>query len=400
MKTGEYTFATFNFTVTHAEAGSQARTGRLQTPHGIIETPVFMPVGTQGTVKGLTEEEVRQAGTQIILGNTYHLYLRPGLDVLQQAGGLHRFANWPHPILTDSGGYQVFSLAKLRKIHEDGVRFQSHIDGSTHEFTPENVMEKQFHIGADIIMAFDECPPYPSPEPYVAKSNELTVAWAWRCKKAWKAARPRYGYPQALFGIVQGGTYRHLREQSAHRLVELDLPGNAIGGLAVGEPVEQLYEMTGLVCEILPPDRPRYLMGVGKPENLIEAVALGVDMFDCVIPTRNGRKGQAFTRRGTLNLRNAGHREAFAPIEEGCDCPVCVRYTRAYLRHLFQAGELLGMRLVSLHNIHFFNTLMVEMRTAIAEDRFAAWRKSFLCDYLFTPDREEGTENPMRHVKK
>lgn len=340
-----------------------------------------MPIGTQGTVKGLTPEEISNVGVRMILGNTYHLYLRPGLEILKQAGGLHKFANWPFAMLTDSGGYQVFSLAALRKIHAEGVRFQSHIDGSYHEFTPENVIEKQRAIGADVMMVLDECPPYPSSETYCAESNQLTAAWAKRCKNAWTSQPPLYGYDQALFAIVQGGVYPHLRQLSARQLIELDFPGYAIGGLAVGEPADLLYEMTGVTTELLPVEKPRYLMGVGKPENLVEAVRLGVDMFDCVIPTRNGRKGQAFTRTGTLNLRNAKFKELFEPIEQDCQCYTCQNYSCAYIRHLFQAGELLGMRLVSLHNIYFFHTFMADMRKAILSDNFEGWRKVFYADY-------------------
>ncbi|MFQ5628864.1 MAG: tRNA guanosine(34) transglycosylase Tgt, partial [bacterium] len=349
-----------------------------------IETPVFMPIGTQGTVKSLTPDEIAATGNRLILGNTYHLYLRPGLEILQQAGGLHKFANWPYVILTDSGGYQVFSLSGLRKIHPDGVRFQSHIDGSSHEFTPENVIEKQRVIGADIMMVLDECPPYPSTEIYCAESNKLTIAWAQRCKAAWEKQEPLYGYEQALFGIVQGGIYPHLRELSARQLIDVDFPGYAIGGLAVGEPVSLLYEMAGIVNKILPAEKPRYLMGVGKPDNLVESVRLGVDMFDCVIPTRNGRKGQAFTWQGTVNLRNTKFKNYFEPIEYDCPCYTCTNFTCAYLRHLFQAGELLGMRLVSLHNIHFFYTFMRQMRDAILDDRFEEWRGRFYRNYRAT----------------
>ena len=371
----------FQFELEHADAGSRARAGVMKTAHGEIRTPVFMPVGTQGTVKALSPQEVEQVGSQIILGNTYHLYLRPGLDILRKAGGLHRFAAWPQPILTDSGGYQVFSLAQLRKIHADGVRFQSHLDGSYHEFTPENVMEMQRIIGADIIMAFDECAPYPATEDYVAQSNRITVEWARRCKEAWQKQGPEYGYGQALFGIVQGGVYPHLRKLSTEQITELDLPGYAIGGLSVGEPKDLMAEMTAIVTELLPPDRPRYLMGVGKPEDIVEAVALGVDMFDCVIPTRNGRKGQAFTAKGPLTLKNASFKEDFAPIEEACDCPTCGHFSRAYLRHLFAAHEILGMRAVSLHNIHFYHRLMRQMRNAIFANRFPAWRQAFYAEY-------------------
>ncbi len=367
----------FSFELLHTDAHSAARSGRIRTAHGEIETPVFMPVGTQGTVKSLSPDELRETGSQIILGNTYHLYLRPGTELLRQAGGLHRFANWPGPILTDSGGYQVFSLAGLRKIHEDGVRFQSHIDGSYHDFTPEKVMEMQRLIGADIIMAFDECPPHTAPEEYVARSDEITQKWTRRCKQAWLEKEPEYGYGQALFGIVQGGLFPHLRRLSARRLIELDLPGYAIGGLSVGEPTPAMYEMTGVVTELLPADKPRYLMGVGKPENMVEAVSLGVDMFDCVIPTRNGRRGQAFVWSGTINLRNAQYRDDFSPIDPECSCYACANFSRAYLRHLLQAGELFALRLVSLHNIAFFHQLMQSMRTAIREDRFLEWKKQF-----------------------
>ncbi len=340
-----------------------------------------MPVGTQGTVKGLTPDELRGAGSQIILGNTYHLYLRPGLEILKQAGGLHKFADWPFPILTDSGGFQVFSLAGLRKIHENGVRFQSHIDGSYHEFTPENVMEKQRAIGADIIMAFDECPPFGAEKKYIAESNLKTIAWAKRCLEDWREKEPFYGYEQALFGIVQGGTFSEIRRASAEALVELDFPGYALGGLAVGEPAESMYDMTELTTEILPEDKPRYLMGVGKPENLVEAVHRGVDMFDCVIPTRNGRKGQAFFSDGVINLRNAKFKDDFSPIDQACECYCCRRFTRAYLRHLFQAQEMLGLKMVSLHNIYFFNNLMTKMREAIEKDNFETWRSAFYRDY-------------------
>lgn len=371
----------WSFAVTATDPQGAARAGRVQTAHGDIETPVFMPVGTQGTVKSLTPDELVAAGSQIILGNTYHLYLRPGLLVLQAAGGLHRFANWTKPILTDSGGFQVYSLAKLRRIDSEGVTFQSHIDGSYHLFTPENVMEKQRAIGSDIMMVLDECPPYGASESYIAESNEITVAWAERCKSNWLEQPPLYGYRQTLFAIVQGGVYPHLRKRSATQLVDLDFPGYAIGGLAVGEPVTAMYDMTALVNDILPQAKPRYLMGVGKPENLVEAVSLGVDMFDCVIPTRNGRKAQAFTWDGTLNLRNARFREQMEPIDPDCACYTCSRFTRAYLRHLFNAQELLGMRLVSLHNLHFYHALMQGMRQALAERRFSNWRQQFFARY-------------------
>lgn len=371
----------FNFQLKHTDQNSKARRGKISTAHGDIETPVFMPVGTQASVKSLSPHELVDAGSQIILGNTYHLYLRPGTELLRQAGGLHKFANWDKPMLTDSGGYQVFSLAGLRKIHEDGVRFQSHIDGSYHDFTPENVMEMQRLIGADILMAFDECPPHDADENYVARSNAVTVEWARRCKVAWLENEPEYGYSQALFGIVQGGTFEKLRRQSAEQLVELELPGYSIGGLSVGEPAPAMYAMTEVATEVLPIDKPRYLMGVGKPENIVEAVNLGVDMFDCVMPTRNGRKGQAFTWQGTLNLKNAQFKDDFHPIDEKCRCYACQHFTRAYIRHLLQANELFVMRLVSLHNIQFYHNLMAGMREAIEQNRFVAWRKEFYSRY-------------------
>lgn len=371
----------FRFHLHRTDTETSARLGSIETAHGRIETPVFMPVGTQGSVKSLSPDELLRAGSQIILGNTYHLYLRPGIELLQKAGGLHRFINWPKPILTDSGGYQVFSLAQLRKIHENGVRFQSHIDGSYHEFTPEGVIEMQRLIGADIIMAFDECPPHPASEGYIAESNTMTIAWAKRCLAYWREAEPAYGYPQALFGIVQGGTFAHVRRLSAQALVDLEFPGYAIGGLSVGEPKEAMFEMTAVVTQELPADKPRYLMGVGKPEDLVEAVALGVDMFDCVLPTRNGRKGQAFTWQGPVTVKNATFKEDFAPIDERCGCDTCRNFSRAYIRHLFQAQELLGMRLVSLHNIHFYHDLMAGMREALRENRFAAWRREFSASY-------------------
>lgn len=367
-----------------------ARCGRMTTAHGEIDTPAFMPVGTQGTVKSLSPDELLEAGSQILLGNTYHLYLRPGTAVLQNAGGLHRFMGWERPILTDSGGYQVFSLTKLRRIYENGVRFQSHIDGSYHEFTPEAVMEMQRAIGADIIMAFDECAPYPATEAYIADSNAMTIAWAARCKAAWEQAPPRYGYAQTLFGIVQGGVFPHLRRQSAQQLMEIDFPGYAIGGLSVGEPKSAMYEMAAVVAEQLPAGKPRYLMGVGKPEDIVEAVNLGVDLFDCVIPTRNGRKGQAFSWQGPVNLRNATHKDDLQPIDAACACYACKRFSRAYVRHLFQAHELLGMRLVSLHNLYFYHTLMAAIRQAIAAGKFGEWRRNFQNAYQ---DRGEMGDN-------
>jgi queuine tRNA-ribosyltransferase len=371
----------FSFQVLSQDQESSARCAKITTAHGEILTPVFMPVGTQGTVKTLSPQELEETGSQIILGNTYHLYLRPGEALMQQAGGLHKFAAWRKPILTDSGGYQVFSLAALRKIHENGVKFQSHIDGSYHEFTPESVIRTQRALGSDIMMVLDECPPYPSEKSYVAQSATLTTRWAERCRRAWQDSSPLYGHDQVLFAIVQGGTFAELRRQSCEQLLALDFPGYAIGGLAVGEPKIMMFEMVALCDGLLPENKPRYLMGVGKPEDLVEAVGLGVDMFDCVIPTRNGRKGQVFTSNGPLNLTNATFREDFAPIEEACDCYACRTFTRAYLRHLFQAEEILAMRLGSLHNLRFYHRLMEQMRLAIGQGIFTPWKKEFFEKY-------------------
>ncbi len=380
----------FSFQVLSQDAASRARCSKMVTAHGEIFTPVFMPVGTQGTVKTLSREELLEIGSQIILGNTYHLYLRPGADLLTQAGGLHRFANWPRPILTDSGGYQVFSLSSLRKIHENGVRFQSHIDGSYHEFTPENVIRTQRALGSDFMMVLDECAPYPAARSYVENSIQLTTRWAERCLHAWQDSNDLYGYDQTLFAITQGGTFADLRQQSTEELLALDFPGYAIGGLAVGEPKPAMREMLELSTGVLPQHKPRYLMGVGKPEDLVHAVSLGVDMFDCVIPTRNGRKGQVFTASGTLNLTNARFKEDFAPIETECDCYACRTYTRAYLRHLFHAQEILAMRMASLHNVRFYHRLMANMRAAIAAGRFQKWQSDFFAHYQINPGKPTG----------
>jgi queuine tRNA-ribosyltransferase len=371
----------FLFHVLSQNEDTCARCGKIRTNHGEILTPVFMPVGTQGTVKTLSPQELEEVGSQIILGNTYHLYLRPGEALIQQAGGLHKFAAWQKPILTDSGGYQVFSLAELRKIHENGVKFQSHIDGSYHEFSPESVIHTQRALGSDIMMVLDECPPYPSERSYVEKSTLLTSRWAERCWQAWKISTPLYGHGQALFAIVQGSTYSDLRRQSCEQLLAIDFPGYAIGGLAVGEPKSAMFEMIALCNELLPENKPRYLMGVGKPEDLIEAVGLGVDMFDCVIPTRNGRKGQVFTAAGPMNLTNLIFREDFRPIDDDCDCYACRTFTRAYLRHLFHAEEILALRLGSLHNLRFYHRLMAQMRQAIAGGNFVQWKKAFFEKY-------------------
>lgn len=362
----------FDFTIAHRDTHSAARVGRLSTPHGPVETPVFMPVGTQGTVKTLSPQELKDADSQIILGNTYHLYLRPGSGIISEAGGLHNFIKWDRPILTDSGGYQVFSLADLNTITEEGVTFQSHWDGSYHLFTPEKVIQIQQAIGADIIMVLDECTPYPCSHEYAQRSNELTLRWARRCM-----AEHGHNDGQALFGIVQGSTYADLRERSATSLVDIGFKGYAIGGLSVGEPKSILYEMVEASVDHLPEDRPRYLMGVGKPEDLVKGVSLGVDMFDCVIPTRNGRNGTLFTHQGKLVVKNAEYARDFQPVDVDCSCYACRTFSRAYLRHLFQVGEMLGPRLATMHNIHFFLDLMKQMRKAILEDCLDSWIRDF-----------------------
>jgi queuine tRNA-ribosyltransferase len=360
-----------NFSLEHTDGA--ARAGRIRTSHGVIETPIFMPVGTQGAVKAVEPRELEELGAQIILGNTYHLYLRPGIEVLKNAGGLHRFASWNHPILTDSGGYQVFSLADLRRMSEEGVQFQSHIDGSAHTFTPENVVDIQRAIGSDIMMVLDECTPYPCEFDYAKHSQELTIRWARRARERCAATTPQYGFSQSLFAIVQGSVYRDLRIQNAQELTDLDFEGYAIGGLAVGEPAETMYEMTSLCCEILPITKPRYLMGVGTPTNIIEAIARGIDMFDCVLPTRNGRNAQVFTRSGQMNLRNAMYKDDFRPIDGECRCYTCRNFSRAYLRHLVMAKEILGLQLATIHNLTFYLRLVKEAREAIVSRQFEIW---------------------------
>jgi queuine tRNA-ribosyltransferase len=337
-----------------------------------------MPVGTQGSVKAIEQRELVEIGAQIILGNTYHLYLRPGGDLLQAAGGLHKFINWTRPILTDSGGYQVFSLNDLRDIDETGVTFKSHLDGSMHLFTPESVVQIQRQFGSDIMMVLDECAPFPSDLEYARRSNAMTVRWAERCKVATENQDPLYGHSQALFGIVQGSVYPEIRTQGAEALVRLGFDGYAIGGLAVGEPAEVMYHIVDVCERILPTDKPRYLMGVGTPDNLIEAVSRGVDMFDCVLPTRNGRNANLFTRKGDINLRNAKYKADFRPPDEECDCYTCGNFTRAYLRHLFQVKEILGLQLATIHNLSFYLWLMSEARNAILAHRFPAWKGEVL----------------------
>lgn len=366
------------FEVQHTDNASDARTGIITTDHGQIKTPIFMPVGTAGTVKGVHFSELReQVNAQIILSNTYHLYLRPGLDILRQAGGLHGFNGWERPILTDSGGFQVFSLTGIRKLTEEGCTFQSHIDGSKHIFTPENVMDTERIIGADIMMAFDECPPGKSDYQYAKKSLGMTQRWLDRCIKRFNETKPLYGYNQSLFPIVQGCTYKDLRQEAAKFVADKGADGNAIGGLAVGEPTEVMYEMIEVVNEILPKDRPRYLMGVGTPQNILEAIERGVDMFDCVMPTRNGRNALLFTYNGTMNMRNKKWENDFTPIDPaGCD--VDRVYTKAYLHHLFKAKELLAMQIGSIHNLAFYLRLVTDARQHIEQGDFVTWKKSVI----------------------
>lgn len=362
----------FEFELLHVCAQSGARRGRLHTPHGVIETPVYMPVGTQATVKTMSPHELRDLGAQIILSNTYHLHLRPGEDLISRAGGLHAFMAWDKPILTDSGGFQVFSLAALRKLKEEGVSFRSHLDGSPHFLSPETSMAIQEKLGADIVMQFDECSPWPCPPDQARRAMERTLRWLDRCIAAKR--RP----DQALFGIVQGAFYPQLRLACAQQMAQRDLPGYGIGGLSVGEPKPVMYQMLQAVCPALPPDKPRYLMGVGSPDCLVEAVALGVDMFDCVLATRVARNGTVFTRDGRLVVRGAACASDFRPLEDGCDCYACRNFSRAYIRHLLKAGEILGLRLCSIHNLRFLTRLMEEARAAIEADRYGDFRAEFI----------------------
>ena len=364
------------FDLEHKDTQTQARAGRITTEHGEIQTPIFMPVGTVGSVKAVHMQELRRdIDAQIILGNTYHLFMRPGLEIIEQAGGLHHFNGWDRPILTDSGGYQVFSLAGTRKIKEEGVTFQSHIDGSRHLFTPENVVDIQRTIGADIVMAFDECTPGTADYDYARLSMERTHRWLARGYGHFLETEPKYGYSQTFFPIVQGCVYEDLRRQSAEFVRGFDAEGYAIGGLAVGEPTEKMYEMVELVNGILPEDRPRYLMGVGTPANILENIARGVDMFDCVMPTRNGRNGMIFTEEGIINFKNRKWATDFSPIQEGTGCFVDEQYTKAYLRHLFVAGELLAMQIASIHNLAFYLRLVRQARQRIVDGTFGDWYK-------------------------
>ncbi len=366
------------FELQHTDNQSDARAGIITTDHGQVKTPIFMPVGTCGSVKGVHFSELReQVNAQIILGNTYHLYLRPGLDILRKAGGLHKFNTWDRPILTDSGGFQVFSLTGIRKLKEEGCEFRSHIDGSKHFFTPENVIDTERIIGADIMMAFDECPPGQSDYQYARRSLTLTHHWLDRCIKRMNETEPLYGYEQSLFPIVQGCTYKDLRQESAKFVSDKGAAGNAIGGLAVGEPTEVMYEMIEVVNEILPKDRPRYLMGVGTPQNILEAIERGVDMFDCVMPTRNGRNALLFSYEGTMNMRNKKWESDFTPID-ATGCYVDRIHTKAYLHHLFKAKELLAMQIASIHNLAFYLRLVGDAREHIINGDFVAWKRSVI----------------------
>lgn len=367
------------FQISAKDPGSQARAGKLTTAHGEIPTPIFMPVGTAGSVKAVHQRELKvDIDAKIILGNTYHLYLRPGLEVLHKAGGLHKFNGWDRPILTDSGGYQVYSLGANRKITEEGVIFKSHIDGSRHTFTPEGVMDIERTIGADIIMAFDECTPYPCEYNYAKDSMEMTHRWLKRCVKRVNETEPLYGYEQNLFPIVQGSVYKDLREKSAEFIASQDQPGNAIGGLSVGEPHEEMYAMTSLVCGILPADKPRYLMGVGTPENILECIALGIDMFDCVMPTRNARNGMLFTSQGIINIRNEKWKDDLSPIDAELGGYVSTFYSKAYLRHLIISKEILGAQIASIHNLAFYLWLVRQARQKIEEGVFASWKNQMV----------------------
>jgi queuine tRNA-ribosyltransferase len=364
-----------NFSVISKDGSSKARAGYFETDHGVVDTPTFMPVGTQGTVKAVNQQFLeKDIKAQIVLSNTYHLYLRPGTEILEKAGGLHYFMNWQKPILTDSGGYQVYSLSSLRKLKENGVEFRSHLDGSSHFFSPEKVIQIQRSIGSDIMMVLDECTPYPCDFEYAEKSTELTSRWAKLNKTAFDQTNSLYGYKQFLFGIIQGSVYKELRERSAADLKSLEFDGYAIGGLAVGEPAEEMYSITDFTTDFMPEERPRYLMGVGRPENILESIERGIDMFDCVMPTRNARHSVLFTSEGVLTLTNSQFKDDFEKIDVNCDCSTCRNYSRAYLRHLFNAGELLALELASIHNLHFYISLMSEARKRILDGSFKEWK--------------------------
>jgi queuine tRNA-ribosyltransferase len=367
-----------NFTVNHTDKSSKARVGEFITDHGVVQTPIFMPVGTQGTVKAITQRVLENdINAEIVLSNTYHLYLRPGTTILEKAGGLHQFMNWNKPILTDSGGFQVYSLSDLRKLRKDGVEFRSHLDGSTHFFSPQKVIEIQRSIGSDIMMVLDECTPFPCEYEYAKKSKELTSDWAVLNKKTFDETKSLYGHEQFLFGIIQGSVYKDLREASAEDLVNLDLDGYAIGGLAVGEQTETMYELVDFTTDFMPVDKPRYLMGVGRPENILEAIALGIDMFDCVMPTRNARNAYLFTSKGIVSMRNAAYKDDMDPLDKECDCYTCKNFSKAYLRHLFNSKEVLALELATIHNLTFYLNLVSEARKRIADGSFIEWKNYF-----------------------
>ncbi|MFC1731244.1 tRNA guanosine(34) transglycosylase Tgt [candidate division KSB1 bacterium] len=369
------------FTITHYDPDVSARTGILETDHGSIETPVFMPVGTQGTVKTLTSDELEETGTSVILNNTYHLYLRPGADLIRKAGGTHKFSGWRRPVLTDSGGYQVFSLADLNTISDEGVAFQSHIDGTTHFFTPETIIDIQKKIGADIIMPLDYPAGYPVDKYNAQTANRITLDWLKRSRESFESGPFYHDYGQYLFGIIQGSVFPDLREYAVEETVKMDFPGYAIGGLSVGETKEELFAITEVCTRMLPADKPRYLMGVGKPEDLIKCIESGIDMFDCVLPTRVGRNGWLYTPEGRIIIKNTEHRESFAPVDESCPCYTCRNFTKSYLRHLFLAGEMLGPRLATIHNVTFYHRIIQNARDAIREKRYRSWKKEFFSVY-------------------
>lgn len=369
-----------HFELRHENNG--ARAGVLLTDRGEIPTPMFMPVGTQGTVKAVEQRELEELGAAVILGNTYHLYLRPGTAVVENAGGLHRFINWERPILTDSGGFQVFSLSDLRVITEEGVEFKSHHDGSVHRFTPENVCDIQRSLGSDVMMVLDECTAFPCDVEAARASNERTLRWAARARDRFEQTQPLYGHGQMEFAIVQGSVFPEIRQRSAERLTAMEFDGYALGGLSVGEPAEQMYSMTEICTEVLPREKPRYLMGVGTPENIVESIGRGIDLFDCVLPTRNGRNANFFTRWGRINIRNAVHATDFSPVDAECTCYCCRNFSRAYLRHLFRCGEILGLQLATLHNLHFYLWLVAEARRAVLGGRFAEWKSQTLSSFV------------------
>lgn len=373
-----------NFKIISEDKNSKARAGIFNTDHGIVETPRFMPVGTQGTVKAVSQRILKdEIKAPIILGNTYHLYLRPGMEVLESAGGLHKFMNWSNAILSDSGGFQIFSLAELRKLKKDGVDFKSHLDGSKHFFSPKKVIQIQRTIGSDIMMVLDECTPYPCEYDYAVKSTQLTSDWAFLNKEAFDKSEPKYGHNQYLFGIVQGSVYKELREKSAKDLVKLNFDGYAIGGLAVGEPAKEMYEMVDFTNNFLPKNKPRYLMGVGRPENILEAIERGVDMFDCVMPTRNARNAYLFTSEGIVSIRNSSYKNDFSPLDVNCDCYTCKTFSKAYLRHLFISREILGLELASIHNLSFYLNLTNTAREKIIDGSFIEWKEKIISKLSF-----------------